>query len=215
MITQPSTLGLFDRNKFPAPDSRITQGQIKDFDAITAATPAYLWLVTEGNRRMQQVDAGRAYVRVNLAGTAAGLPEAQSAQLARQTLIGAAALGAAEVEIVSDSQLLVRQMTGEYRVKNPRLAALHGEAMELAKRFSRCAFRHVAREHNEHADRLALLPAEQDDPVPARAPVADAPIATDIAANSDSTLMNSHGVSLPASTMRPSPSTMCVCGEIG
>jgi hypothetical protein len=65
--------GLFDRNQFPAPDSQATQGQIKDFDAITASTPAYLWLVTEGNRRAQQVDAGRAYARVNLAGTAVGL----------------------------------------------------------------------------------------------------------------------------------------------
>ena len=66
-------VGLFDRSQFPAPDSQATQGQLKDFDAITASTPAYLWLVTEGNRRAQQVDAGRAYVRVNLAGTAAGL----------------------------------------------------------------------------------------------------------------------------------------------
>ena len=65
--------GLFDRNQFPAPDSQATQGQIKDFDAIAASTPAYLWLVTEGNRRTQQVDAGRAYARVNLAGTAVGL----------------------------------------------------------------------------------------------------------------------------------------------
>jgi hypothetical protein len=65
--------GLFDRSKFPAPDSQATQGQLKDFDAITASTPAYLWLVTEGNSRAQQMDAGRAYVRVNLAGTAAGL----------------------------------------------------------------------------------------------------------------------------------------------
>jgi len=65
--------GLFDRNQFPAPDSQATQGQIKDFDAITASTPAYLWLVTDGNRRTQQVDAGRAYARVNLAGTAVGL----------------------------------------------------------------------------------------------------------------------------------------------
>jgi len=64
---------LFDRSKFPAPDSQATVGQIKDFDAITASTPAYLWLVTEGNRRAQQIDAGRAYVRVNLAGVAAGL----------------------------------------------------------------------------------------------------------------------------------------------
>ena len=66
-------VGLFDRSQFPAPDSQATQGQLKDFDAITASTPAYLWLVTEGNRRAQQVDAGRAYARVNLAGSAAGL----------------------------------------------------------------------------------------------------------------------------------------------
>ena len=75
--------GLLDRNQFPAPDSQATQGQIQDFDAATASTPAYLWLVTEGNRRPQQVDAGRAYVRVNLAGTAAGLvmhPNEQSLQ---------------------------------------------------------------------------------------------------------------------------------------
>lgn len=65
--------GLLDRSAFPAPDSSATQGQIKDFDAITASTPAYLWLVTEGNQRRQQIDAGRAYVRVNLAATAAGL----------------------------------------------------------------------------------------------------------------------------------------------
>jgi hypothetical protein len=65
--------GLFDRSKFPSPDSQATAGQIKDFDAITASTPAYLWLVTEANRRAQQIDAGRAYVRVNLAGVAAGL----------------------------------------------------------------------------------------------------------------------------------------------
>src|SRR4051812_26854987 len=48
-----------------------------------------------------------------------------------------------------------------------------------------------------------------------RAPVADAPMQTDIAANSDSTLMNSHGVSAPVFTSALSPSTMCVCGEIG
>jgi hypothetical protein len=66
-------IGFFDRNKFPAPDSSATKGQLKDFDAITAATPAYFWLSTEGNSRVQQIDAGRAYVRVNLAGAATGL----------------------------------------------------------------------------------------------------------------------------------------------
>ncbi|MBL8412969.1 MAG: hypothetical protein JNM42_00845 [Propionivibrio sp.] len=75
--------GLFDRNQFPASDSQATQGQIRDFDAITASTPSYLWIVTRGNRREQQIAAGRAYVRVNLAGTAMGLvmhPNEQSLQ---------------------------------------------------------------------------------------------------------------------------------------
>src|SRR5580692_9668782 len=49
----------------------------------------------------------------------------------------------------------------------------------------------------------------------ARAPVAEAPIATDIAANSDSTLMNSHGASCPLLTSVERASTMCVCGEMG
>ena len=49
----------------------------------------------------------------------------------------------------------------------------------------------------------------------ARAPVAQAPIETDIAANSDSTFTNSHGASSPDLTSRERSSTMCVCGEIG
>src|SRR5579863_3787527 len=49
----------------------------------------------------------------------------------------------------------------------------------------------------------------------ARAPVAEAPMATDIAANSDSTLMNSHGASCPLFTSVESAATMCVCGEMG
>src|SRR6266496_4909749 len=48
-----------------------------------------------------------------------------------------------------------------------------------------------------------------------RAPVAEAPIATDIAANSDSTLMNSQGTRSPRFTVADRLSTMCVCGEIG
>ena len=83
LLVMLARTGLLDRTKFPAPDSQATRGQIKDFDAITASTPAYLWLVTEGNRRPQQVDAGRAYVRVNLAGAALGLamhPNEQSLQ---------------------------------------------------------------------------------------------------------------------------------------
>lgn len=65
--------GLIDVSKFPAPDSRITAGLIADFDAITASTPAYLWIATEGGSRVRQIDAGRAYARLNLAGVSAGL----------------------------------------------------------------------------------------------------------------------------------------------
>ena len=73
LIVAFDRIGLFDRRRFPAPDSQATAMQLRDFDAITASTPAYLWLVTEGNRRPQQIDAGRAYVRLNLAATALGL----------------------------------------------------------------------------------------------------------------------------------------------
>jgi hypothetical protein len=48
-----------------------------------------------------------------------------------------------------------------------------------------------------------------------RAPAAEAPIATDIAEYSDSTLTNSHGASCPDFTIAESASTMWVCGEIG
>ncbi len=51
--------------------------------------------------------------------------------------------------------------------------------------------------------------------VKARAPAAEAPMATDMAANSDSTLMNSQGDRSPAFTRDPRASMMCVWGEIG
>lgn len=65
--------GLFDRTRFPAADSQAIQGQIRDFDVITAATPAYLWLLSKGNQRREQLEAGRAYMRVALAASALGL----------------------------------------------------------------------------------------------------------------------------------------------
>ena len=73
MLVLLKQVGLLDRSQFPAADSQAVTSQIKNFDAITASTPAYFWLISEGNRRGQQIDAGRAHVRVNLAATAAGL----------------------------------------------------------------------------------------------------------------------------------------------
>jgi probable phosphoglycerate mutase len=59
-----------------------------------------------------------------------------------------------EVEVVSDSELLVKQMTGEYRVKNAALRELSLEAAQLARGFRRVTYKAVRREHNELADRL-------------------------------------------------------------
>lgn len=70
-------------------------------------------------------------------------------------LEAAAALQAGEVELFSDSQLLVRQMTGEYRVRNAGLKPLHARARQLAGGFARCRFRHIPREENTRADALA------------------------------------------------------------
>ena len=63
-------------------------------------------------------------------------------------------LGVDELEVVSDSELLVKQMRGEYRVKNPGLRELHDEAAALAHRLRKVGYTAVRREHNELADRL-------------------------------------------------------------
>jgi ribonuclease HI len=59
-----------------------------------------------------------------------------------------------EVEVRSDSELLVKQMRGEYRVKNPALKTLSLEAAHLARQIGRVQYVHVPREKNELADRL-------------------------------------------------------------
>lgn len=66
----------------------------------------------------------------------------------------AANLGARRVQVRSDSELMVKQMNGEYRVKHPGLIPLYQQAEELRRRFDRVSFSHVRREHNKQADRL-------------------------------------------------------------
>jgi ribonuclease HI len=67
----------------------------------------------------------------------------------------AAELGATHVLVRSDSRLLVEQLSGRFRVKNPTLIRLHGEVRKLASGFSRVTYEHVPRELNREADRLA------------------------------------------------------------
>jgi ribonuclease HI len=69
-------------------------------------------------------------------------------------LAKAAELGVDELDVVSDSELIVKQMRGEYRVKNEALRALSLEAATLARRIGRVTYTAVRREHNELADRL-------------------------------------------------------------
>jgi ribonuclease HI len=61
------------------------------------------------------------------------------------------------VRIKADSELLVKQMRGEYKVKNPGLLALVGRARQLVQQLDRVSFEHVRREHNKDADRLSNL----------------------------------------------------------
>jgi hypothetical protein len=73
VVVAMDRLGLFDRSRAPGPDDYATTSQIKEFDAKLASTPGFLWMATPANDRLTQVQAGRSYVRVQLAATAQGL----------------------------------------------------------------------------------------------------------------------------------------------
>ena len=63
-------------------------------------------------------------------------------------------VGVRQLEVVSDSELLVKQMKGEYRIKNEALQDLARQASRLARQVGRVRWTSVRREHNELADRL-------------------------------------------------------------
>jgi len=64
-------------------------------------------------------------------------------------------VGATEVLVYSDSQLVVRQLSGEYRVKSPHLKGLHIAALSLLNAFDNVAIEHVSRDRTTRADALA------------------------------------------------------------
>ena len=66
-------------------------------------------------------------------------------------------LGATDVLLRSDSQLLINQITGTYKVRTPHLQPLHRRVLQLAAGFERIRFEHVPRARNAEADRLANL----------------------------------------------------------
>jgi ribonuclease HI len=120
-------------------------------------------LFTDGGARGNPGPAASAYVLEAEDGT---VLEAQGEAIGTATnnvaeyraliagLERALALGVDELEVVSDSELMVKQMTGEYRVKNRGLQPLSLEAARLAREIGRVRYRAVRREENELADRL-------------------------------------------------------------
>ena len=70
-------------------------------------------------------------------------------------------LGADEIAIAADCQLMVRQILGQYRVKHPGLIPLYREALGLLKKFRKYSIKHIDREENYEADRLANQAVDQ------------------------------------------------------
>ena len=74
----------------------------------------------------------------------------------------AAELRVDRLDVISDSELMVKQMRGEYRVKNEALRGLSLDAAELGRDIGRVVYTHVRREHNELADRLVNEALDSD-----------------------------------------------------
>jgi ribonuclease HI len=120
-------------------------------------------LSTDGGARGNPGPAAYAYVLETDDGT---VLDARGESIGRATnnvaeyralvagLESAAERGVSELEVVSDSELLVKQMRGEYRVKNEALRELWEVANDLERRFAHVRYTAVRREHNELADRL-------------------------------------------------------------
>ena len=120
-------------------------------------------LFTDGGARGNPGPAASAYVLEADDGTvlaangeAIGIATNNVAEYRALTagLAKALELGVSEVEVVSDSELLVKQMRGEYKVKNAALIDLSLEAARLARQVGHVTYMAVRREHNVLADQL-------------------------------------------------------------
>jgi ribonuclease HI len=81
-----------------------------------------------------------------------------------KTLIGAERAAAAHVRLMADSELLVRQVNGEYKVKDPDLKKLFMELYNARQDFAKVTFTHVRREHNTDADRMVNEALDREHP---------------------------------------------------
>jgi ribonuclease HI len=106
---------------------------------------AYGFVLTDAHGR--EVEARGEYI-----GTATNNVAEYRALIAG--LQAAAAHGASPLAVVMDSELVIRQMTGQYKVKNAGLKPLHLEAKAAAVKLAKVTWSSVAREHNHRADEL-------------------------------------------------------------
>jgi ribonuclease HI len=91
-----------------------------------------------------------------------------------RSLERAAELGGDQLDIHSDSELLVRQITGQYRVKSADLKPLYARAADLLDKFPNWQIQHVRREKNQRADELANLAIDHQADVSGDTPPAPA-----------------------------------------
>jgi ribonuclease HI len=101
----------------------------------------------------------------------------------------AAQLGARRVRMMMDSQLVVRQLNGSYRVKHVDMIPLYRRVLELIQRFESVTFEHVPRERNVEADRLANQALDGGGVAPEDAPLTN----ESIVARLFSSLVDSRG----------------------
>jgi ribonuclease H / adenosylcobalamin/alpha-ribazole phosphatase len=141
----------------------------QDLGAVTDA-PVRVIVNCDGAARGNPGPAGAGAIVVDPAGNvlaevAEGLGETTNNvaeyTAALEGLRKAAELGADDVLLRSDSRLLIEQLSGRYRVKNPTLQRLHAEVRSIAKAFKRIRYEHIRRELNKEADRLANLGVDE------------------------------------------------------
>ncbi len=127
---------------------------------------SHLILYTDGAARGNPGEAGIGVVLTDDRGTIlqeiyryVGIQTNNVAEyLALKTGLEAALkLAPQQVEIRMDSELVVKQIKGEYKTRQPRLKALHAEIMQLLHQLPRWQIRHIPREQNARADRLANM----------------------------------------------------------
>jgi ribonuclease HI len=121
-------------------------------------------LYTDGASKGNPGPAGAGWILVNerdsiLVKDSKFLGEATNNEAEYEALIlglkHALSLGIEEIKIHMDSELLVRQLNGLYRVKNPRLAIYFQQVRDLLNKFSRYGIIHIPREQNRQADAMA------------------------------------------------------------